>query len=250
MSRAARGPVVLAGLLAFAGLFAWGLAGLPAAGHVVARYPAIVASTVTQARHVTDAVSAVNFDYRALDTLGEEFILFTAVIGVAVLLREQRDERERPSARSRSPHRFEGSSFALRALTLALLAPGMALALYIDSHGAISPGGGFQGGVIGSATLIMVFLGGGYLAMKHVSPHVAVEAAEASGAAGYALVGVGGLIFATVFFHNFLGYGESGKLISAGTMPLSSLAVALEVTGAFVLVWSELLDQALVVRSG
>lgn len=233
-----------------AALLIWGMLGLPSFGAFHGAYAVLVAHLSVPQREATDPITAVNFDYRALDTLGEEFILFTAVIGVAVLLREQRDERERPSARSRSPHRFEGSSFALRALTLALLAPGMALALYIDSHGAISPGGGFQGGVIGSATLIMVFLGGGYLAMKHVSPHVAVEAAEASGAAGYALVGVGGLIFATVFFHNFLGYGESGKLISAGTMPLSSLAVALEVTGAFVLVWSELLDQALVVRSG
>jgi multisubunit Na+/H+ antiporter MnhB subunit len=82
-------------------------------------------------------VTAVNFDYRALDTLGEEFILFTSVVGLAVLLRDQRAERERPPA--------------------------------------LTPGGGFQGGVVGAAALLMVFLGGGYLAMRRLS-------ARASGA--------------------------------------------------------------------
>jgi hypothetical protein len=31
-------------------------------------------------------------------------------------------------------------------------------------------------------------------------------------------------------------------------MPISNLAVGLEVTGAFVLLWTEFLDQALVIR--
>jgi multicomponent Na+:H+ antiporter subunit B len=75
-----------------------------------------------------------------------------------------------------------------------------------------------------------------------------VEAAEAAGAAGYAMVGVGGLIFAGTFFKNFLPLGTPGELLSAGTMPLSNLAVGLEVAGAFVLLWTEFLDQALVVR--
>ena len=42
----------------------------------------------------TAAVSAVNFDYRGFDTLGEEFILFAAVVGVASLLRGLRGEHE------------------------------------------------------------------------------------------------------------------------------------------------------------
>ena len=37
-------------------------------------------------RHVTNMVSAVNFDFRGFDTLGEEIMLMTAVTGTAVLL--------------------------------------------------------------------------------------------------------------------------------------------------------------------
>jgi multicomponent Na+:H+ antiporter subunit B len=229
-------------------LLAWGLAGLPSFGAFDGAYALLIDHVVVAQRHATDAVTAVNFDYRALDTLGEEFILFASVVGLAVLLREQRSERERPRAGAGEEHPFQGTSYALHALTLVLVGPLVALALYVDSHGALTPGGGFQGGVVGAAALLMVFLGGGYLAMRRVSPHAMVELAESAGAGGYALIGLGGVVFAGAFFQNFLGLGTPGELLSAGTIPLSSMAVGLEVTGAFVLLWSEFLDQALVVR--
>jgi len=248
MSERIRIRLFLAGGAGLAALLAWGLAGLPAFGEFNGACALLINHVVVAQRHATDAVTAVNFDYRALDTLGEEFILFTSVVGLAVLLREQRSERERPPARASEEHRFQGSSYALRALTLMLVGPLVVLALYVDSHGALTPGGGFQGGVLGAAGLLLVFLGGGYLTMRRLSPHALVELAEASGAAGYGLIGFGGLVFAGVFFKNFLGLGTPGELISAGTIPLSSMAVGLEVTGAFVLLWSEFLDQALIVR--
>ncbi len=53
-------------------------------------------------RQTTAVVSAINFDYRGFDTLGEEFILFAAVIGVASLLRGLRGERHgRPDDQAR-----------------------------------------------------------------------------------------------------------------------------------------------------
>ncbi len=248
MSERARLCMFGAGAAGLTVLLAWGLSGLPAFGDSGGAYALLINHVVVAQRHATDAVTAVNFDYRALDTLGEEFILFTSVVGLAVLLREQRAERERPPAQACREHRFQGSSYALRALTLVLVGPLVVLALYVDSHGALTPGGGFQGGVIGAATLLMVFLGGGYVTMRRLSPHALVELAESSGAAAYGLIGLGGLVFAGVFFKNFLGLGTPGELLSAGTIPLSSMAVGLEVTGAFVLLWSEFLDQALIVR--
>jgi multicomponent Na+:H+ antiporter subunit B len=248
VSRRARLRLFFLGAAGLAALLAWGFAGLPSFGEFNGAYALLINHVVVAQRHATDAVTAVNFDYRALDTLGEEFILFTSVVGLAVLLREQRSERERPAARAGEEHRFQGSSYALRALTLVLVGPLVVLTLYVDSHGALTPGGGFQGGVVGAAALLLVFLGGGYLTMRRLSPHALVELAEAGGAAGYALIGLGGLVFAGVFFKNFLTFGTPGELLSAGTIPLSSMAVGLEVTGAFVLLWSEFLDQALIVR--
>lgn len=250
MTHAARMRLFWVGAAGLAVLLGWAIAGLPSFGDFDGAYARLIDHVVVAQRHATDAVTGVNFDYRALDTLGEEFILFTSVAGLAVLLRELRSEHEQPESAVAQEHSFQGTSYALRALTLAVVGIVLVIALYLDSHGAISPGGGFQGGVVGAAALMLVFLGGGFVAMKRLSPHAFVEFAEASGAAGYGLIGLGGLVFASVFFRNFLGLGTPGQLISAGTIPLNSLAVALEVTGAFVLLWGEFLGQTLIVRPG
>jgi multicomponent Na+:H+ antiporter subunit B len=225
-----------------------GFAGLPDFGHYSGVYGEVLNHIAVPQRHGTDIVTAINFDYRAFDTLGEEFILFGSVIGVAILLRQRRGEHDRAPSEGGDEHHFPGTSNALRATALLLVAPALALGVYIVSHGQLTPGGGFQGGVVLGAALLLVFLGGEYVAMKIIAPHLMVEAAEALGAAAYALIGIGGLIFATAFFENFLALGIPGRILSAGTIPINSIAVGVEVTGAFVLLWTEFLDQALVIR--
>ncbi len=69
-----------------------GLAGLPAFGDYHGVYGTVLNRVTVAERHATDVITAINFDYRGLDTMGEEFILFAASIGLVVLLREQRDE--------------------------------------------------------------------------------------------------------------------------------------------------------------
>src|SRR5207248_715645 len=109
--------------------------------------------------------------------------------------------------------------------------PTVVLGAYVVTHGHLTPGGGFQGGVVLAAAVLIVFLAGEYLVMKFISPHDVLESGEALGAASYALIGLGGLIFAAAFFQNFLPLGSPGNLLSAGTMPLSNIGVGVEVTG-------------------
>jgi Domain related to MnhB subunit of Na+/H+ antiporter len=99
-------------------------------------------------RHATDLVTALNFDFRAFDTLGEEFILFASVLGVVLILRQLRREHERPNQDEPDEHQLAGASEALRALALVLVPGLLAVGVYIIVHGQITPGGGFQGGVI------------------------------------------------------------------------------------------------------
>jgi hypothetical protein len=63
-------------------------------------------------------------------------------------------------------------------------------------------------------------------------------------------VGLGGLVFVGVFFKNFLPLGISGHLLSGGQIDVASTAVGLEVSGAFLVAWSEFLDQAILVEEG
>src|SRR3954471_22351353 len=139
---------LLAGLLAALGR-------LPAFGHYPGPYGFVLNGVGVGQRHATDLVAAVNFDYRAFDTLGEEFILFAAVVGVMLLLRAMREEGEDPPAEPSDSHTFGGASDALRALALGAVAALIVLGGYIVVHGHITPGGGFQGGVVLAAGALM-----------------------------------------------------------------------------------------------
>ena len=228
-----------------------GLHGLPAFGDFHGAYGLLVDRLEPGERHATDIVTALNFDLRAFDTLGEEFILFASVSGVALLLRHLRDEDGGTQPRrGLAEHQFAGASDALRVLSLILIPLLVSLGVYLALHGALTPGGGFQAGVVLAAGPLAILLAGRYLALKRVAPRWALEALDSAGATAYALIGLGGLIFASVYLENFLPLGTSGHLLSAGTMPLNSIAVGLEVTGAFLLTWTEFLDQDLLVERG
>ena len=95
MSDRVRLRVFLVAGAGLAALLVWGLAGLPDFGHYRGPLGDIYNALSVPKRSTTDVVTAVNFDFRGFDTLGEEFILFTAVVGVASLLRRLRGERER-----------------------------------------------------------------------------------------------------------------------------------------------------------
>jgi multicomponent Na+:H+ antiporter subunit B len=239
-------------LVAGSGLFAfllWSFAGLPDFGHYVGPYGDILNLSSVPERHATAVVSAINFDYRGFDTLGEEFILFAAVVGVASILRHLRGERRaaRPDDDARG-RRVRDPSVAVSVLGLGLVGPTLLVGLYVVVHGHQTPGGGFQGGVILATALLLVYLSDTYVVVRRVGPMALIEFAEALGAGALGLLGFAGLIWGVSFLENVLPLGETGELLSAGTIPLGSVAVGLAVTGGFAFMLSEFIEQALVVR--
>ena len=222
-----------------------GFRGLPAFGHYHGVYGLVVNGVELSLRHATDYVTALNFDLRAFDTLGEEYILFASVLGVTLLLRVMREEDEDYTGANPG---IDASSDAIRFLALVLVPLLVALGVYIVLHGALTPGGGFQGGLVLAAAPAVLLMAGRYIELKILAPSWAIEAAEGIGAAGYCLLGLGGLVFASIYFKNFLPAGNPGQLLSAGFMPLNSIAVGLEVMGAFLIIWTAFLDQALLIR--
>lgn len=248
ISFATRKRVFLVAAAGLAGLLIWGLAGLPDFGDYHGAYGLILNDVAVPERHATAVVSAVNFDYRGFDTLGEEFILFAAVLGLALLLREGRDEELGPSEDDASGQHGPETSAAVRVTALALVGPTVLLSIYIICHGQLTPGGGFQGGVVAATALLLVYLGGEYVTLARVRPLPLVEMVKAVGAVSFVLIGFGGLLFAGAFLENFLPLGTAGELLSAGTIPLLSVAVGFEITGGFVLLLSEFLEQTLIVH--
>ena len=248
MSDRVRLGMLGAGLAGLLGLLLWGFAGLPDFGDYQGPYGDILNRVAVPERSATDVVTAVNFDYRGFDTLIEEFILFAAVIGVASILRTLRGERTRRPDDDAAGRHVPETSLPVRVTGLGLVAPTILVGIYIVAHGHQTPGGGFQGGVILATALLVTYLSSDFLTFRAVGPTWLIELAEGLGAASFALIGVGGLLFGAAFFENFLGKGTPGELPSAGTIPLSNAAVGLAVTGGFVFMLSEFLQQALTRR--
>jgi multicomponent Na+:H+ antiporter subunit B len=239
--------VGVAGLL---GLMLWGFTGLPDFGDYRGPYGEILNRVAVPERSTTDVVTAVNFDYRGFDTFGEEFILFAAVVGVASILRKLRGERTRRPDDDAAGRHVPETSLPVRVTGLGLVAPTVLVGIYIVAHGHQTPGGGFQGGVILATALLLTYLSADFTTMRAVGPTWLIELAEGMGAAGFALIGVSGLVAGEAFFQNVLGKGTPGELLSAGTIPLSNAAVGLAVTGGFVFMLSEFLQQTLTRRRG
>ncbi|HWK27582.1 MAG TPA: MnhB domain-containing protein [Solirubrobacter sp.] len=245
MSPAVRRGVALTALAGLAAALLVACLGLPDFGHPRGPYATAVIPLALDARHVTSVVAAVTFDIRGIDTLGEELILFSAAVGATVLLRSQRGEDDTRAAVERQRALAERTPAPVRRVGAALAGPVLVLGVYVVAHGQLTPGGGFQGGVVLASAFLLVYAAGHVVRLQRVRPVALVEAGEALGAGAYALVAVGGLVFAGAALENFLPYGTTGQLLSGGTIPVLNVAVGVEVCGAVALILSELLDQAL-----
>jgi multicomponent Na+:H+ antiporter subunit B len=237
-----RGRRVLAAvaIAVLAGLLVWACTELTPFG-TPAGHADAVTRTLEHDRQVANAVNGVTYDMRGLDTLGEELILFIAALGSAVLLRHRRGEEVEEQETEAGPRTPD----ALRVAGAVLVGPLVVLGVYVVTHGHLSPGGGFQGGIILASGLLFVYAAGQVLALERVEPIALVEVAESAGAMAYALVAVGGLVFSSVALFNFLPFGTTGNLLSSGTIAILSVAVGVEVTGAVALILTEFLDQTL-----
>ncbi len=102
--------------------------------------------------------------------------------------------------------------------------------IYIIMFGTISPGGGFQGGVIVASAALLLYLGYGFnLAKKAINTEV-LRVNEAIGASLYVVLGLIGIVAGANFCRNiFFNNGQVGDLISAGTITFMGYAVGYKV---------------------
>jgi multicomponent Na+:H+ antiporter subunit B len=249
MSPRLRTAVFLVGAGVLGGLLVWAIVGLPDFGADRSAYAAIVNGPVTTARHVSSAVGAVNFDLRAIDTLGEELILVAAAVGGAVLLRTQAEEAEEtaPDDRDEGRHHVHVSE-AVRFWGLALFLPTLVFGASLVAHGVTTPGGGFQGGVVLGTALLLPYLAGSLEAQDHVAPAPLFEPAEAVGGLVYVGFGILGLVVGSAFLDNVVPLGTSGVLRSGGMMPFLNIGVGVEVAAGELVLLHALLRQAVLTR--
>ncbi|CCJ33343.1 membrane bound hydrogenase, MbhF subunit [Caloramator australicus RC3] len=106
----------------------------------------------------------------------------------------------------------------------------LVLGFYIILHGHLSPGGGFQGGVLVASAVVLIYLGYGYNEVSKKFNMEIIKKNEALGAILFTVFGLAGIIYGSVFFANvFTNIGDVGDLISAGTIMFMNNSVGYKV---------------------
>ncbi len=160
-------------------------------------------------------VTSVVLAYRGIDTLLELTILFTAaMIGGMVLGRRKVDAPRDPDA-----------GFILRTGADLLFPLLLVVGLYIILHGHLTPGGGFQGGVILASAFFLPLLA---RPGSSINQDV-ISIVEGLAGAAFIIIGLLAMFDGREFLTPLLDKGEVGALISAGTLPILYLAVGIKV---------------------
>jgi multicomponent Na+:H+ antiporter subunit B len=242
MSRRTRIAIASVALAGLGGLLVWGYAGLPDFGHYRGPYGFVLERIATPERHMDNVVNATAYDIRGFDTMGEEFILFAAVVGVMLLLRGEKDEEAEDAVRS-DLVRVGGG------LVVGLL---FLVGLWIVAFGFITPGGGFQGGVALASAVVMLFGAVSYRAWRRIGHETVLDPLEGLGAGGFVIVGLAALASGLPFLANFWGPGIPGTLWSGGSAPLVNWAAGIEVCAATLVLYTEFLESHVVpsIRGG
>ncbi|TYB31423.1 MAG: cation:proton antiporter [Candidatus Mcinerneyibacterium aminivorans] len=167
--------------------------------------------------NAANSVTSVIVDYRALDTLGEVTVLFLAITGVIALL-----------GKSKKNNRilFEKPNYILNASSKILLPLIVLFGFYIFIHGHITPGGGFQGGTIVAASVLMMYFAQNNYKLKNNR----MKVLESFSGLSFLIFGLLGIFIMGDFLQNFLELGIMGKLFSGGLIPIIYILVGLKVS--------------------
>ncbi|MCU7914857.1 MAG: sodium:proton antiporter [Candidatus Thiodiazotropha sp. (ex Gloverina cf. vestifex)] len=174
-----------------------------------------IQAAAPQETGATNIVTSVVLGYRGIDTLGELSILFAAAASAGLVL----------GRRHTTAGTLTEGGFVLKhggAMLFPLL---LTIGFYIIFHGHLTPGGGFQGGVILAAAFFLPLLARPGARLHHGM----LSVIEGFAGSSFILIGLAALSEGEAFLQPMLVQDALGQLVSAGTLPLLYLAVGLKV---------------------
>lgn len=192
------GKVLASGVCLFVGYLLWlGVSDMPVWGDPNSPVNTVVSSkfieTAYKETKVPNLVTAVLADYRGFDTMFETCVVFIAMLGIVMLLKSS----------THSSSETPTSSGLIIRVAARFMTPVIQLfGLYVIAHGHYSPGGGFQGGVILGASLILLAMA---YDMRMVQRYLSIHRMLGLAAFGVFIYACWGLV--PVFLgHPFLDY--------------------------------------------
>ncbi len=112
----------------------------------------------------------------------------------------------------------------------AIMPLALVYSLYIVLHGHLSPGGGFQGGVIMAAVVVLLYFGHGQQTTAEALSFNLLHHAEGAASTVYVALALLGVAVGAQFCQNVLyTFGNVGDLYSSGTIFWMNLTVGVKV---------------------
>jgi len=180
---------------------------------------------------VANAVTTVVVYFRGFDTLGEIAVLFIASLGIGLML----DSNTRCNLKA-------DSNFMLKTASQLLFPIIILFGIYVMVYGHLSPGGGFQGGVIIASGVLLLLISH----KEFEVPHSVITLLETFAGISYVLIGLIGLVVLDKFLGNFLPHNISdmGMLLSGGIIPIIYIIVGIKVGSEMSMITQNLIKRS------
>lgn len=179
-------------------------------------------------------VSGMILDYRAFDTLGESHVLFVATITVLILLRLDRKKKggeeisiEEAEANDRI---YEPKNDAILQMAAFVLVPIIIIfGVYVILNGHLGPGGGFSGGAIIGAGLILYLNAFGFQKTERFFTEKTYKWISFCSLSFYCIAKSYSFFTGANHLHNIIPKGTPGAILSSGLILPLNIAVGLVV---------------------
>ncbi|MCD8369924.1 MAG: hypothetical protein LUC94_06295 [Clostridiales bacterium] len=217
--------LVLALLTAVSWLPAVGAKERPVNNEVAARY----IENGLQETGAVNIVTGMILDYRAFDTLGESHVLFAATCTVLILLRRDKKKRAREieSDRLYEPK----NDVILQTAARMLVPPIIIFGIYVILCGHLGPGGGFSGGAIIGAGLILYLCAFGFEKTERFFTAKTYRVTSFCALACYSLSKCYSFYTGANGIESAIPLGTPGAILSSGLIFVLNICVGVVVAG-------------------
>ena len=131
-------------------------------------------------------------------------------------------------------------STIIRTITRKLFPFILLFGLYLVAYGHLTPGGGFQGGVIIGSAIILLSLSQGTSKTEERFKKSILGMMESIGPLIFMIIGFGGIFFGYHFLKDFLPQGKDGSFSGSGFILYLNLAIGLKVGAAMSIIFYSL----------
>ena len=173
-------------------------------------------------------VTGMILNYRAFDTFGETCVLFIATTCVMVLL--MKEEEKIRADKSLNDRRFEPKNDVILQNVAFVLVPIVFIfGIYVILNGHLSPGGGFSGGAMIGAGMILYVSAYGFDKMQKFFNEKTYKVVKVAALCTYCVVITYYLFMGANDFNNHISLGVPGMIFSAGIILWLNIFVGIEV---------------------